>query len=50
VTADRLEAETIVVRQGFGGRVIDRMIGQTKGNVALDGQPQGLICEITLRA
>jgi two-component sensor histidine kinase len=36
-------------RQGFGSRVIERMIGQLKGNAHFDWRPEGLVCEITLR-
>jgi len=38
------------MRQGFGGRVIEKMIGQLRGKVHFDWRPQGLVCEITLRA
>src|SRR5215470_4540128 len=34
-------------RQGFGGRVVERMIGQLKGKAHFDWRPQGLVCEIT---
>jgi two-component sensor histidine kinase len=37
-------------RQGFGGRVIERMIGQLKGKAHFDWRPEGLVCEITIRA
>jgi PAS domain S-box-containing protein len=37
-------------RQGFGGRVIDRMINQLKGKALFDWRPEGLVCEITLQA
>jgi PAS domain S-box-containing protein len=37
-------------RQGFGGRVIEKMIGQLKGNARFDWRPEGLVCEIALRA
>lgn len=36
-------------RQGFGGRVVERMIGQLKGKARFDWRPQGLVCEITLQ-
>lgn len=36
-------------RQGFGGRVIERMIGQLKGQVRFDWRPEGVVCEITLQ-
>lgn len=36
-------------RQGFGSRVIERMIGQLKGKTQFDWRPEGLVCEITLR-
>jgi PAS domain S-box-containing protein len=37
-------------RQGFGSRVIERMIGQLKGKTRFDWRPEGLVCEITLQA
>jgi two-component sensor histidine kinase len=37
-------------RQGFGGRVIARIIDQLKGKALFDWRPEGLVCEITLRA
>ena len=37
-------------RQGFGSRVIERMIGQLKGKARFDWRPEGLVCEITLQA
>jgi PAS domain S-box-containing protein len=37
-------------RQGFGHRVIERMIGQLKGKSSFDWRPQGLACEIAFRA
>jgi two-component sensor histidine kinase len=36
-------------RQGFGGRVVERMIRQLKGKAYFDWRPQGLVCEITLQ-
>jgi len=36
-------------RQGFGGRVVERMIGQLKGKTCFDWRPQGLVCEIILQ-
>jgi PAS domain S-box-containing protein len=36
-------------RMGFGGRVIEQMIGQLKGETRFDWHPEGLVCEITLR-
>jgi len=38
------------MRQGFGSRVIERMIGQLKGKTRFDWRPEGLVCEITLQA
>jgi two-component sensor histidine kinase len=35
--------------QGFGGRVIDRMIGDLKGKTRFDWHPEGLVCEISLQ-
>jgi PAS domain S-box-containing protein len=36
-------------RTGFGGRIIERMIGQLKGEARFDWRAEGLVCEITLR-
>jgi PAS domain S-box-containing protein len=36
-------------RQGFGGRVVERMIGQLKGKARFDWRPEGLVCEIILQ-
>jgi PAS domain S-box-containing protein len=36
-------------RQGFGARVVERMIGQLKGKARFDWRPEGLICEIILQ-
>jgi PAS domain S-box-containing protein len=36
-------------RKGFGTRVMERMIGQLKGETRFDWRPEGLVCEITLR-
>jgi PAS domain S-box-containing protein len=36
-------------RRGFGGRVIERMIAQLKGESRFDWYAEGLVCEITLR-
>jgi two-component sensor histidine kinase len=36
--------------QGFGTRVIERMIGQLKGKARFDWHADGLVCEITLQA
>ncbi len=37
-------------RKGFGGRIIQQMITQLKGTAHFDWQPEGLVCEIALRA
>jgi PAS domain S-box-containing protein len=37
-------------RQGFGGRIIEKMIDQLKGKARFDWRPEGLVCEINLRA
>ena len=37
-------------RQGFGSLIIERMIGQLKGEAHFDWRPEGLVCEISLRA
>ena len=36
--------------QGFGSRVIERMIGQLGGKVQFDWRREGLVCEISFRA
>jgi PAS domain S-box-containing protein len=36
-------------RQGFGHRVIERMIGQLKGKANFNWRPEGLDCEIAFR-
>jgi PAS domain S-box-containing protein len=36
-------------RSGFGGRVIQQMIAQLKGESRFDWRAEGLVCEITLR-
>ena len=36
--------------QGFGTRVIERIIGQLKGKARFDWHANGLVCEITLQA
>jgi len=36
-------------RRGFGGRIIEQMIGQLKGDTRFDWRAEGLVCEITLR-
>jgi PAS domain S-box-containing protein len=35
-------------RRGFGGRIIEQMIGQQKGETRFDWRAEGLVCEITL--
>jgi PAS domain S-box-containing protein len=37
-------------RKGFGGRIIEQMIGQLKGETRFDWRAEGLVCEITLQA
>jgi PAS domain S-box-containing protein len=37
-------------RQGFGRRVIERMITQLQGKATFDWRPEGLHCEITLQS
>ena len=37
-------------RQGFGSRVIERMIGDLKGKAQFEWRADGLVCEISLRA
>jgi PAS domain S-box-containing protein len=36
-------------RSGFGGRIIQQMIAQLKGESRFDWRAEGLVCEITLR-
>jgi PAS domain S-box-containing protein len=36
-------------RRGFGGRIIEQMIAQLKGDTRFDWRAEGLVCEITLR-
>ena len=36
-------------RRGFGGRIIEQMISQLKGEMRFDWRAEGLVCEITLR-
>jgi two-component sensor histidine kinase len=36
-------------RTGFGGRIIEQMIGQLKGRTRFDWHAEGLVCELTLR-
>jgi two-component sensor histidine kinase len=36
-------------RMGFGGRIMEQMIGQLKGQTRFDWNAEGLVCEITLR-
>jgi PAS domain S-box-containing protein len=36
-------------RKGFGGRIIEQMIGQLKGETFFDWRAEGLVCEITLQ-
>jgi PAS domain S-box-containing protein len=43
------EVRTPPVRQGFGTRVIEGMIGQLKGKARFDWHTEGLICEIALQ-
>jgi two-component sensor histidine kinase len=35
--------------QGFGGRVIERMVAQLQGKTCFDWRPEGLVCEITIQ-
>jgi PAS domain S-box-containing protein len=43
-------AVQVPTRQGFGSRVIKRIIGQLKGKARFDWRLEGLVCEITLQA
>ena len=36
--------------QGFGTRIIERIIDQLKGQARFDWRAEGLVCEITLQA
>jgi PAS domain S-box-containing protein len=42
-------AVQVPARQGFGGRVVERMIEQLRGKARFDWRPEGLICEIILQ-
>ena len=37
-------------RKGFGGRIIEQMIGQLKGETRFEWHAEGLNCEINLQA
>jgi two-component sensor histidine kinase len=37
-------------RKGFGGRIIEQLIAQQKGEIRFDWRAEGLVCEITLKA
>lgn len=37
-------------RKGFGGRIIEQMIGQLNGEARFEWRTEGLVCEIDLRA
>jgi PAS domain S-box-containing protein len=39
----------VPTRRGFGGRIVEQMIGQLKGKTRFDWRTEGLVCEITLR-
>jgi PAS domain S-box-containing protein len=39
----------VPTRHGFGGRVIDRMIGQLNGKSRFNWHPEGLVCELTFQ-
>ena len=41
---------TAPARHGFGGRVIERMIGDLKGKTHFDWRPEGIVCEIIIQA
>jgi len=43
-------AVQIPTHQGFGTRVIERIIGQLKGKARFDWHADGLVCEITVQA
>lgn len=36
-------------RKGFGGRILEQMIAQLKGDTRFDWRAEGLVCEITLQ-
>jgi two-component sensor histidine kinase len=40
---------TAPTRKGFGGRIMEQMIGQLKGKTRFDWNAEGLVCEIALR-
>ena len=43
-------AVKVPTHQGFGTRIIERMIGQLKGKARFDWDADGLVCEITLQS
>lgn len=39
---------TMPIREGFGTRVVARMVRQSRGEVRFDWRPEGLACEVTV--
>ena len=35
-------------REGFGTRVVGKLVQQSKGEVRFDWRPEGLACEVTM--
>ena len=48
-TEDGGPSVTTPTREGFGSRLIARMIGDLKGTTNFEWHPKGLVCEITLQ-
>jgi PAS domain S-box-containing protein len=49
IEADLRESEQQLRWSGFGGRIIEQVIAQLKGESRFDWRAEGLVCEITLR-
>ena len=39
---------TVPHREGFGTRLIGKIIEQSKGEIRLDWRPEGLVCEVAI--
>jgi Sigma-70 region 2 len=47
--AEDLLSEVFLDMGGFGGRIIQQIIAQAKGESRFDWRAEGLVCELTLR-
>lgn len=41
---------TVPTREGFGTRVVERMVQQAKGKLQFDWRPEGLACQVSVKA